>query len=63
MDEASTTQEQESDRCMIESKKNRSKKIFKKTLGEVTESKTECCKESPMILVMCPKCQATLRVE
>ena len=48
---------------MIESKKNRSKKILKKTLGEVTESKTECCKESPMILVMCPKCQATLRIE
>ena len=47
---------------MIKSKKNRSKKILKKTLGEVTKSKTLCCKEPPMVLVVCPKCHATLRV-
>ena len=63
MDEASAIQEQEGDRHMIETKKNRSKKVMKKTLANIIKTKTSCCKKSPMILIMCPECHSTLRIE
>jgi len=48
---------------MIEAKKNRSKKVLKKTLAEIIKTKTSCCKKPPIVLIMCPDCQSTLRVE
>lgn len=48
---------------MIKAKKNRSEKILKKTLAEIIKTKTGCCKKPPMVLIMCPDCQCTLRVE
>lgn len=48
---------------MIKSQKNRSKKMLKKTLANILKAKTLCCKKTPLILIMCPKCHATIRIE
>jgi len=48
---------------MIQTKKNRSKKMLKRTLANLLKAKTNCCKKAPVILIVCPDCDATIRVE
>ena len=33
------------------------------TIREITEKKTECCEESPFVIVVCPGCNNTVGVD
>ncbi len=37
--------------------------MLKRTLANVLKARMNCCKEHPIILIICPKCDATIRVE
>tara|TARA_R100000458_G_scaffold58336_1_gene66160 strand:- start:1 stop:156 length:156 start_codon:yes stop_codon:yes gene_type:complete len=48
---------------MIESRKNRTKGMLKRTLANVLKARMNCCNEHPIVLIICPKCESTIRVE
>jgi len=48
---------------MIEPKKTKSNRILHKQVHEIVKTKTKCCGEPAIVLILCPKCHATMRVE
>lgn len=44
-------------------KKTKNNRILNKKVHEIVKTKTKCCGEPAIVLILCPKCHSTMRIE